>query len=71
MVSASRLGVKSLHGQLQHPVWPDTALSLQLLNASLTLPMKHKVIGRANQDIEYSCFDEKLGKPNSVLMIQN
>lgn len=22
--------------------------------------MKHKVIGRANRDIEYSCFDEKL-----------
>lgn len=71
MVSVFRLGVKSLHSQLKCQVWPDTALSLQLLYASLTLLMKHKIIGRANQDLEYSCFDEKLCKPNSVSMVQN
>lgn len=46
---ASRLGVDfSAQSQLQFPVWPDIAFSLHPFYTSLALPMKHKVINRAN-----------------------
>lgn len=70
MVPASTLGVNfPVQPQLQRPFWPDSALSLHLLHPLCLWSTQG--FGRANQDIWYSCFDDKFYKPTSVLMTQN